>query len=172
MRELDNERILRVVFYVRQTPYNPPSLEGAEMETCVTDLRNKLPQEEALSIHRLSSTCPFCEPTSTTPIIVLSVKRLGMQEPRTGNEKLYRARVSRLGKVEFITTDDLSLYEPQKFVFMHPWIRHIRGPSSGVAWRDKSESDTDSDSDSDGGTGPDEVTCPHFTVTFCPRTSG
>ncbi|KAI6113505.1 hypothetical protein EV401DRAFT_2104184 [Pisolithus croceorrhizus] len=83
--------------------------------------------------------------------------RRACMELRTGNEKLYRARVSGLGKVEFITADALPLYEPQKFVFAHPWIRHIRGPSGGVAWRGDLEPDTDSDSDSDGDTGLDDV---------------
>ncbi|KIO11081.1 hypothetical protein M404DRAFT_127323 [Pisolithus tinctorius Marx 270] len=53
--------------------------------------------------------------------------------------------VSGLGQVEFTTADQLSLNRSQRFVFVNPWIHHIRGPSGGVTWGVDSESDTDYD---------------------------
>lgn len=41
----------------------------------------------------------------------------------------------------FTAADDLSVDNPQKYVFVHPWIRQLRGPSSGVAWRHSSDID-------------------------------
>ncbi|KAI6042813.1 hypothetical protein EDC04DRAFT_2600688 [Pisolithus marmoratus] len=143
----------------RQTPYNPPPLEGEEMDNCVTVLRSRLPQKVAFGIYNQINSLPparFATRRLHLPCIVFSVRRLGIQELRRGNEKLYRARVSGLGNVEFATTDDLPLHEPQRFVFAHPWIPHIRGPSDGVAWVDNSEFDADTGSDSDS----DEVASP------------
>lgn len=118
------------------------------MERCVNELREKLPEQEVRSIcnkiNRLSSV-RFTARRLHLPCIIFSVKSL--EKPYGGNEKLYRARVSGLGQVEFTTTDDLLRNEPRKFVFAHPWIRYIRGPSSGVAWGDDLESDTDTDLD-------------------------
>ncbi|KAI6110945.1 hypothetical protein EV401DRAFT_1990975, partial [Pisolithus croceorrhizus] len=132
-----------------QTPYNPLTLEREEMESYVAKLRGKFPQEGALSIYRQINSLPparFAARRLHLPCIVFPVRKLGIQELRRGDEKLYRARVSGLGNVEFTTADDLPLHEPQKFVFAHPWIRHIRGPISGVAWGDDSESESDFDS--------------------------
>ncbi|KAI6010023.1 hypothetical protein EDC04DRAFT_818826 [Pisolithus marmoratus] len=143
-----------------QIPYTPSSLGEEEMETCIRELRGKLSQQVALSIYNQINFLPptrFVTRRLYLPCFVFPVRRLGIQELRQGNEKLYRARVSGLGEVEFTTTDDLPLREPQKFVFVHPWIRHIRGPSSEVTWGDDSDSDTDTDSNSDCGTGSDEA---------------
>ncbi|KAI6009516.1 hypothetical protein F5J12DRAFT_40996 [Pisolithus orientalis] len=130
-----------------QTPYNPPSLDGEEMERCIKELRDKLPQQEAQRIYNKISRLPparFAARRLYLPCTVFSVKSL--EKPRRGNDQLYHARVSGLGQVEFTTADDLSLNMPWKIVLAHPWIRHIRGPSSGFAWRDDSDSDTDSGS--------------------------
>ncbi|KAI6144914.1 hypothetical protein BKA82DRAFT_4168036 [Pisolithus tinctorius] len=145
-----------------QTPYNSPPLEGEEMETCITKLRGKLPQQEALSICNQINILPparFGNRRLHLPCIVFSVRRLGIRELRRGDEKLYHARVSALGRVEFTTADDLPVNEPHKFVFVHPWIRHIRGPSSGITitWGGGSESDTDLEADLDDDAEWDEV---------------
>ncbi|KAI6144919.1 hypothetical protein BKA82DRAFT_4168114 [Pisolithus tinctorius] len=145
-----------------QTPYNSPPLEGEEMETCITKLRGKLPQQEALSICNQINILPparFGNRRLHLPCIVFSVRRLGIHELRRGDEKLYHARVSSLGRVEFTTADDLPVNEPHKFVFVHPWIRHIRGPSNGITitWGGGSESDTDLESDLDDDAEWDEV---------------
>ncbi|KAI6122112.1 hypothetical protein EV401DRAFT_2070207 [Pisolithus croceorrhizus] len=138
-----------------QTPYNPPSLEGEEMETCIAELRGKLLQLDALSIYSRIDFLPparFATRRLHLPCIVFPVRRLGIQETHSGNEKVYRARISGLGRVEFTTADDLPLQEPNKLVFAHPWIGYIRGPSNGVSWGD--------DSDSDSNVGSDEVVPP------------
>ncbi|KAI6011786.1 hypothetical protein EDC04DRAFT_3145675 [Pisolithus marmoratus] len=80
-----------------QTSYNPPSLEGEDMETCIAELRSKLPQQVALDIcHRINFLPParFATRRLHLPCIVFSVRRLGIQQLRRGNEKLYRARVN------------------------------------------------------------------------------
>ncbi|KAI6041650.1 hypothetical protein EDC04DRAFT_3089035 [Pisolithus marmoratus] len=141
-----------VSVYSSQTPYNPPSLGGKEMETRIAELRGKLTQKEALSIYDQINSLPparFATRRLHLPCIIFPVKRLSIPEPPRGDEKLYRARVLGLGTVDFMTADDLPLHETQKVVFVHPWIRHIRGPSIGVAWGGDLESDSDSDSDSD-----------------------
>ncbi|KAI6042809.1 hypothetical protein EDC04DRAFT_2600686 [Pisolithus marmoratus] len=140
-----------------QTPYNPPSLEGEEMEICITQLRDKLPQQVALGIYHQINFLPpvrFATRRLHLPCIVFPVR--GLSTPtHAGTENLYRARVSGLGNVEFTTADDLPLDQRQKIVFAHPWIRHFRGPSSGDTWVDGSESDTDSVSDSGHDAGSD-----------------
>ncbi|KAI6144211.1 hypothetical protein BKA82DRAFT_2383267 [Pisolithus tinctorius] len=147
-----------------QTPHNFPSLEGEEMETRIAKLRSKLSQQEALSIYNQIDLIPsarFVAQRLHLPCIVFSVRSLRIQELRSGNEKLYRARVSGLGRVEFRTADDLPLHEPKKFVFAHPWIHQIRGPSGGVVGGGDLRSDTDSDSDWDGDARSDEVVALH-----------
>ncbi|KAI6041623.1 hypothetical protein EDC04DRAFT_3109629 [Pisolithus marmoratus] len=66
-----------------QIPYNPPSLEGEEMETCITELRGKLPQREALSLYNHISFLPparFATRRLHLPCVVFSVRRLVIQE--------------------------------------------------------------------------------------------
>ncbi|KAI5981892.1 hypothetical protein F5J12DRAFT_916980 [Pisolithus orientalis] len=131
-----------------QIAYNPPPLEGEEMEKCINELRGRLTRHHARiiynNINRLSPA-RFATRRLHLPCVVFSVKSL--ENPCNGNEKLYRARVSGLENVEFTTADDLPLHEAKKFVFVNPWIHHIRGPSNGVTWGDGSESDTNSDAD-------------------------
>ncbi|KAI5986441.1 hypothetical protein F5J12DRAFT_577710 [Pisolithus orientalis] len=132
-----------------QTPYSPPSLEGDEIQRCIKELREKLPRYEARTIYnKINDLSParFATRRLHLPCIVFSVRSL--ENPRGDNKKLYRARVSGLGNVEFMTADDLPLHEPKKLIFANPWINYIRGPSSGVTW---------DDSDSDSDTGSDEV---------------
>ncbi|KIK11437.1 hypothetical protein PISMIDRAFT_690350 [Pisolithus microcarpus 441] len=135
-----------------QTPYNPPSLEGEEMKTRITKLRSKLSRREAASIYnQIRSLQParFAARRLYLPCIIFPVRALSIQEDRRGNEKLYHSEVSGLGNVEFTTTDDLTVDERKKFIFAHPWIRHIRGPNSEVTGENDSESDMDADSDED-----------------------
>ncbi|KIN97475.1 hypothetical protein M404DRAFT_891854 [Pisolithus tinctorius Marx 270] len=111
-----------------QVPYNPRPLEGEEMKKCVKELHDKLPRQDVLSIYNLInrlSPARFAARRLYLPCIVFFVRSL--EKSCKGNEKLYRAKVSGLGQVAFTTADDLPLNEPRKFVFAHPWIRHIRG---------------------------------------------
>ncbi|KAI6144910.1 hypothetical protein BKA82DRAFT_4394211 [Pisolithus tinctorius] len=147
-----------------QTPHSLPSLKGEEMETCITKLRGKLSQQEALSVYNQINLLPrarFADQRLHLPCVVFSVRSLRIQALRSGDEKLYRAKVSGLGRVEFRTADDLPLHEPKKFVFAHPWIHHIQGPGGGVVAEGDSLSDTDSDLDSDGDARSDEVVALH-----------
>ncbi|KAI6038673.1 hypothetical protein EDC04DRAFT_1931148 [Pisolithus marmoratus] len=150
-----------------QTPYKPPPLEGEEMETRIRELRRKLSQPEVLKISEQIGSLPparFATRRLYLPCIVFSVKRLGIQELRSDNEKLYRARVPGLGNVNFTSTDDLPLQQPRKFVFAHPWIHYIRGPSDGVTWGDDSVSDTESNAGSDSDAGSDHLPSPLHAV--------
>ncbi|KIO02181.1 hypothetical protein M404DRAFT_715004 [Pisolithus tinctorius Marx 270] len=143
-----------------QIPYVPPSLEGEEMETRITKLRGKLSQEVVLNTYNQIMFLPparFGTRRLHLPCIIFPVRKL---ELRRGTEKLYRAKVSGLGKVGFSTADDLPLDEAQKFVFAHPWIDHIRGPNSVVAWGGDPESDADSNCDSDHDAESDGVSPP------------
>ncbi|KIO01941.1 hypothetical protein M404DRAFT_718124 [Pisolithus tinctorius Marx 270] len=137
-----------------QTPYSPSSLEGEEMERRIEELSVKFHRQQARTIFNEINRLPparFATRRLYLPCIVFSVKNLEMLHPISSprlfsDEKLYRARVSGLGQVEFTTADRLSLNGPQQLVFAHPWIHYIRGPSGGITWEDDSESDTDSDS--------------------------
>ncbi|KAI6030210.1 hypothetical protein EDC04DRAFT_3142610 [Pisolithus marmoratus] len=143
-----------------QTPYIPPLLEGEAIEACVTELRGKLPQREALDIYDQINSLPlarFATRRLHLPCIVFPVRALSIQGRHRREEMLCRAKVSGLGNVEFTTTDDIPLDKRQKFVLVHPWIGHIRGSSSEAAWEDDSELDTDSDLGSGSDAGSDEV---------------
>ncbi|KAI5989190.1 hypothetical protein F5J12DRAFT_915856 [Pisolithus orientalis] len=130
-----------------QTPYKSPSLEGGEMETCITELRGKLPQQEALKIYHQITFLPPAQ-----DLVYSGYAQVMRSYAVPGYPSL--------GNVEFTTADDLPLHEPQKLVFVHPWIDHIRGPSSGVTWEDDPESDINSDPGSDRGAGLDGVAPP------------
>ncbi|KAI5982354.1 hypothetical protein EDC04DRAFT_1833915 [Pisolithus marmoratus] len=143
-----------------RTSYIPPLLEGEAMEACVTELRGKLPQREALDIYDQINTLPlarFATRRLHLPCIVFPIRAISIQGQHRREEMLCRAKVSGLGNVEFMTTDDIPLDKWQKFVLVHPWIRHIRGPSSEPAWEDDSELDTDSDLGSGSDAGSDGV---------------
>ncbi|KAI5984705.1 hypothetical protein EDC04DRAFT_3003763 [Pisolithus marmoratus] len=143
-----------------QTPHNCRSLEGEEMDACITELHGRLSQEVALGIYNQINLLPptrFAARRLYLPCIVFSVSKLNIQGPSGSNEKLYRARVSGVGYVEFTTADDLPVHRAQRFVFVHPWIGHIRGPNDEVAWGSRSESDTDSDPESDYDGGSDDT---------------
>lgn len=126
------------------------------MENRITELRGKLPQPDALSIYRqinsLRSAC-FTLRRLHLPCIVFSIRRLSIQETHSDNKKVYCARISGRGTVEFTTADNLSPKEPKRLIFAHPWIRYIRGPNDGVTWEGDSGSDSDSDSGSDADPG-------------------
>lgn len=119
------------------------------MKTRIAKLRSKLSRREAASIYnQIRSLQParFAARRLYLPCIIFPVRALSIQ----GNdEKLYHSEVSGLGNVKFTTTDDLTVDERRKFIFAHPWIRHIRGPNSEVTGENDSESDMDADSDED-----------------------
>ncbi|KIK19088.1 hypothetical protein PISMIDRAFT_159959 [Pisolithus microcarpus 441] len=127
-----------------QTPHNPPPLEGEELNTCITKLHGKLSEQEVLSICRRINSLPparFATRRLHLPCIVFPVRGLSKQGLHRGKETLYQAEVSGLGNVGFMSAEDLQLDKQQKFVFVHPWINHLRGPSGGVPWEDELDPD-------------------------------
>jgi hypothetical protein len=56
------------------------------------------------------------------------------------------ARVSGIGHIEFRTSNTLSLAEPHRLVFAHPWIRDLRDQPDEVGWGSASDSGDESDS--------------------------
>ncbi|KIK11395.1 hypothetical protein PISMIDRAFT_122776 [Pisolithus microcarpus 441] len=102
------------------------------MEIYIAELRSKLSREVALSISNQIDRLPparFGTRRLHLPCIVFSVRKLDIHGRRSDNEKVYHAKVSGLGDVEFTTTDDLTPGKQKTLVFAHPWIRYIRGPS-------------------------------------------
>ncbi|KAI6012021.1 hypothetical protein EDC04DRAFT_2905063 [Pisolithus marmoratus] len=115
-----------------QFPYNPLPLQREEMETCIMELRDRFSQQEALDIYgQINSLVParFTARRLQLPCVFFSIIKLTLQGLGEGNEKLYLAKVSGRGQVFFRTGDDL--LTPREYIFAHPWIRHIRGPSNG-----------------------------------------
>ncbi|KAI6040391.1 hypothetical protein EDC04DRAFT_2894125 [Pisolithus marmoratus] len=152
-----------------QTPYNPPPFEGEEMENCILELRGRLSPEVALGIHQQINFLPaarFATRRLHLPCIVFRVKELNVLT-HNGHEKIYQAKASGLGIVEFCTADDLPLDQQQQIVFAHPWVRHILGPHNGDAWDDDSESDNDSESGSGPNSGSDRA-APLYAVPTSP----
>ncbi|KAI6037825.1 hypothetical protein EDC04DRAFT_2604489 [Pisolithus marmoratus] len=128
-----NTCLLASISVYSQSPHNPPPLQGEEMETCIMELCGRFSQQEALDIYgQINSLVParFAARRLQLPCVFFSIIKLTMQGLGEGGEKLYLAKVSGRGQVFFRTTDDL-LSVPQKYIFAHPWIRHIRGPSNG-----------------------------------------
>ncbi|KAF8556859.1 hypothetical protein OG21DRAFT_1482770 [Imleria badia] len=143
-----------------QPPYALPSIESADMDVRVAALRNSLPRVEAMLIHNRIAHLPpprFAHRRLHLPCIVFAVKRLGVQDFGSGQETRYRAWVSGIGYVDFQTSDRLSLTEPRRLIFVHPWIRDLRDPLDGFTWggtTDESEGESDSDTDSEAGSSP------------------
>jgi len=75
------------------------------------------------------------------PCILFPVKKLIEKDAEVGEEKCYRARVSGIGHIEFRTSVRLSLSEPCKLAFAHPWIRDLRGPAEEKPCGSSSDSD-------------------------------
>lgn len=113
------------------------------MEIYIAELRGKLSREVALGISNQIDCLPparFGTRRLHLPCIVFSVRKLDIHGRRSDNEKVYHAKVSLLGDVEFATTDDPTPGKQKTLVFAHPWIRYIRGLSGGVTGENDSES--------------------------------
>jgi DNA-binding XRE family transcriptional regulator len=142
----------------RQAPCPSPAIEDAEMDVRVGALRGSLSHAEAMLIHDRVTHLPparFANRRLHLPCIIFAVKRLGIQDFGSGQENRYRARVSGIGYVEFQTSDRLSLMEPRKLIFVHPWVRDLRDPFDGFAWGDTADDDEyDSDPETEAGSAP------------------
>jgi len=113
----------------------PFAIEEAEMDARVAELRNSMSSTDAMLVYDRVVRLPpprFAHRRLFLPCIVFPVKKLVEKDAaeRGGGETCYRARVSGIGHVEFRTSDRLSFGEepPRKLVFVHPWIRGLRGP--------------------------------------------
>lgn len=119
-----------------QAPHIPQALEGEEMEASTAQLRSVLARDEAVGFYASVSALPdatFVNRRLSLPCIVFRASSLRVHELRR-SQKVYVAEVPGLARfVEFRTADDLMLQEPWRLVFVHPWIRRIRGPHSVVA---------------------------------------
>ena len=114
-----------------ESPYVSPPIEEAEMDRCVAALRDSLPQAEALLIHKQVSRLPslrFVNRRLHLPSFIFAVTSLHVHDPENGQETHYRAQVSGIGNVDFQTSDLLSLTEPRRLVFVHPWICDLHDP--------------------------------------------
>ncbi|KAN0084052.1 hypothetical protein V8E55_007556 [Tylopilus felleus] len=142
-----------------EPPGTLSSIEDTQMDVRVAELNVQLSQTVVIPFHERVVSLPparFDHRRLHLPCIIFGVKRLGIQNLGRGQEHRYRARVSGIGHVEFQTSDWLSLTEPRKLIFVHPWIRDLCDPSDGFTWGSEVDYDDDaSDSDLESeGTSP------------------
>ncbi|KAN0084114.1 hypothetical protein V8E55_007618 [Tylopilus felleus] len=145
-----------------QPPLALTPIEDAEMDVRVAALRISLSQADALLLHDRITRLPparFANRRLHLPCIVLTVRKLSVQIFGSDQENHYRAKVSGIGNVEFRTQDRLSVTEPRKFVFVHPWIRDLCDPLDGVTWDstmddDEQDDEYESTRESEAGSSP------------------
>ena len=117
-----------------QPPSTFSAIKEAQMDGRVATLKRQLSQTDILLFYEQVVSLP---PASAghrrlhLPCIIFVVQRLGIQGWGDGQEIRYRAEVSGIGHVEFETSDKLSLTEPRKLIFVHPWIRDLLDPPDG-----------------------------------------
>jgi len=136
-----------------QIPQASLAIEDAEMDVRISELKSSMSRTEAMLVYDRVMRLPlarFAHWRLHLPCILFPVKKLVEKlDPETGEGKCFDARVLGIGHVEFRTSDTLSLAEPRKLVFAHPWIRDLRGPLDEVGWGSASDSADESDSLSD-----------------------
>lgn len=110
-----------------ELPHSPQPLDGDGMET------HLLARDEVVSFYTSANALPdasFVHRRLSLPCIVFRVSSLSVLCFR-GSEMIYAAEVPGLHRVEFTTAHKFhDMNESGKFVFVHPWIHHIRGPHS------------------------------------------
>jgi hypothetical protein len=115
-----------------QASHPPHAIEDAEMDVRVAELKSSMSVTDAAIVYDRVIRSPstrFYHRRLHLPCILFPVKKLVVKDSEIGEEKCYRARVSGIGHVEFQTSDQLSLGEPRRLAFAHPWIRDLRGPA-------------------------------------------
>jgi len=145
-----------------QTPYASPSIKDAEMDMRVRALRISLPRTDAIPIYdRITHLPParFANRRLYLPCTIFTVRRLVVEDFGSGLENSYIARVSGIGNLKFQTCDRLSLGEPRRLIFVHPWIRDLRDPLDGFTWGNATDND-EYDSDLSADTGPGSACTP------------
>jgi len=130
-----------------QTSHSFPTIDDAEMDVRVTELKSSMSPTDAVVVYARVIRSPstrFANQRLYLPCILFPVKKLIGKDAEIGEEKRYRARVSGIGHVEFRTSDRLSLTEPRKLAFVHPWIRDLRGPAEEEPCGSSSDTEDDS----------------------------
>ncbi|KAH0826782.1 hypothetical protein J3R83DRAFT_5197 [Lanmaoa asiatica] len=105
-------------------------------------IKSTLSQTDVIQIHNRVTRLPparFANRRLYLPCIIFAVKTLSVQDFGSGQEYRYHTQVSGIGDVEFKTLDKLSLTEPRKLAFVHPWIRDLRDPFDGLTWQNTSD---------------------------------
>ena len=131
-------------------PHAPTAINDAEMGARVAALRNPFPQAYVMPIcNHVTRLLPARSANCRLhlPCVIFSVQKLRLQDARSGQGNHYRARVSGIGDVNFQASDRLSLKEPRRLVFVHPWIRNLRDPLNRSAWASTTDENHENDSD-------------------------
>jgi len=133
-----------------QPPQVSLTIEDTEMDGRISELKSSMSQTEAMLVYIQVMRLPlarFAHRRLYLPCILFLVKKLVEKlDVEMGEGKCFGARVSGIGHVEFRTSDTLSLAEPWKLVFVHPWIRNLRGLLDEVGWGSTSDSGDELDS--------------------------
>ena len=139
-----------------QQPIASLPLEGAEITVRAAEMRDSLCRQDVISFRERVTQLPlarFANRRLHLPCIVFAVKRLSIRDS-AGPDNHYRTRVSGIGDVDFRASETLSLVEPRRLIFVHPWIRDLQDPLDSFAWGsiedvDGHKSDPEMDSDSE-----------------------
>ena len=119
-----------------QQPTASLPLEGAEMDMRAAEMRDSLCRPDVISFRERVIQLPparFANRRLYLPCIVFAVKTLVLRDS-AGPDNYYRARVSGIGDLDFRALETLSLAEPRRLIFVHPWIRDLQDPLDSFAW--------------------------------------
>ena len=151
-----------------QEPTASPPLEGAEIDVRATKMRDSLHRPDVISFRERVIQLPparFANRRLYLPCIVFTVQRLVIRDS-AGPDHHYCARVSGIGDLDFRALETLSMAEPRRLIFVHPWIRDLQDPLDSFAWGSiedpdgyKSALDIDSDSETEFESAPSSPIC-------------
>lgn len=140
-----------------QPPYTTETITPEEMARRVTALRARVRKDHVLEIYDQIIRLPpvrFGNRRLHLPCIVFPVEALDTLHE---NPQVYHAKVSGLGKVEFTTADSLPPDHPRHLIFVHPWIREIRGSYNKAHWHHGWGHELESTAGSNTEMGRDEI---------------
>jgi len=152
-----------------------PTINDAEMDARVAELKGSMSPTDAMIVYDRFIRAPstrFAQRRLFLPCILFPVKKLVEKDAKIGEGTCYRARISGIGHVEFWTEDRLSLSEPRRLAFAHPWIRYLRGTVEEEACGSSSDSDDDSSSCSGSDAEEEESLSPPAVSTGAPVYAG
>lgn len=119
-----------------EAPHSPPALEAEEMGASIARLGSALTRNDAVQFYtkiRALQDASLTHRRLSLPCVIFQTKSLQVHDVHHSSEKEYGVEVHGLRDVTVMTADALSPREPQRLLFVHPWIHHIRGPHSAVA---------------------------------------